>query len=198
MAKIDKVRESGKEFVLSMIEKHGMDKTALFFGYVRPDGTGNGGVISNIIKDEGWRSESTERVSVSTKSKASTPRAKKVDGFLPGRVSDWVVRKLGFEPDDGDKLPEEFGPAEFMALPDVAGETANYLRLLSRLCPDNEIAPLKAWLGCGLTSVERRIPKLIKVAAEDATKFFEFRNSAAVFGFRVITDDLGNIQVLGN
>lgn len=198
MSKIDHVRNTGKDAVLRMVSEIGMDKTALFFGYIRPDGTGNGGVISNIIKDEGWRSESTERVYASTKSKASASRAKKVDGFLPGRVSDWVVRKLGGEPDDGDKLPEGFGPTDFMELPDVAGETPNYLRLLSRLCPDNEIAPLKAWLGCGLTRVERRIPELMKIAADDAVRFFEFRHYAEQFGFRVIADDAGNIQILKN
>lgn len=145
MAKIDKVRESGKELVLSMIEKDGMDKTALFFEYVRPDGSGNGGVISNIIKDEGWR-DGGER---------KTTNARKPKGFLPKRVENWSIGKLGLDVSDGDLLPDGFGPDDFLSLVDVEQENVNYTRLLSKLCPDKEAPALRAWLGCGLTIAER-------------------------------------------
>jgi hypothetical protein len=149
MAKIDKVRESGKELVLSMIEKDGMDKTALFFGYVRPDGTGNGGALSNAIKDLGWR-DGGERKPVSRKPK----------GFLPKRVENWAIGKLGLDVADGDLLPDGFGPDDFLALPDVEHDSVNYMRLLSKLCPEKEAPALRAWLGCGLTRDEREQERL--------------------------------------
>lgn len=192
MSKISKVRESGKEFVLSMVEREGMDKTALFFGYVRPDGSGNGGVISNIIKDEGWRETGGTRKPAAAKP-AKSSAGSVCDGYLPGRVADWVVRKLGGEPDDGDTLPEGFGPNDFMELEDVKEETTNYQRLLHRLCPDKELNPFRAWLGCGLTRAERaeretaaRIASISRMDAdrEDAEIRFEsMRYDAAITAF---------------
>jgi len=116
------------------------------------------GYASNIRRDvsekTGWailgRSESTERKPVARKSK----------GFLPKRVENWAIGKLGLDVADGDLLPDGFGADDFLSLPDVEQETVNYQRLLSKLCPDNEAPALRAWLGCGLTIAEREQEKL--------------------------------------
>jgi len=189
MSKIDKVRESGKEFVLSMIEQHGMDKTALFFGYVRPDGSGNGGVISNILKDEGWRNGGEQKTTNPVVQKKTAAEI----GYLPGRVADWTMRKLGMEPDDGDTLPDDFCPADFLDLPDVAAESTNYLRLVSRLEPEKELNPFRHWLGTGLTRAERAIEavqaQIARIAQIDAglataeNRFNAMRYDAAITAF---------------
>lgn len=155
MSKISKVREAGKEFVMAMIAREGMDKTALFFGYLRPDGTGNGGAMSNIVKDEGWREGGGGN---------RKPGTRKPKGFLPKRVENWAIGKLGLDVADGDLLPDGFGPDDFLALPDVESESVNYLRLLSKLCPEKEDPALRAWLGCGLTIAEREQEKADSMA----------------------------------
>lgn len=166
MSKVDHVRNTGKEAVLRMVSEIGMDKTALFFGYIRPDGTGNGGVISNIIKDEGWREGGGER----------KPVARKTKGFLPKRVENWAIGKLGLDVADGDLLPDGFGPDDFLALPDVESESVNYQRLLSKLCPEKEAPALRSWLGCGLTIAEReqdRIESMTRGAGKKVANFLQ-------------------------
>lgn len=150
MSKIDHVRNTGKDDVLAMVSEIGMDKTALFFGYVRPDGSGNGGALSNAIKGLGWREGGGER----------KPGARKPKGFLPKRVENWAIGKLGLDVAEGDLLPDGFGPEDFLALPDVEQETVNYQRLLSKLCPEKESPALRAWLGTGLTIAEREQERL--------------------------------------
>lgn len=156
---------------------------------------GNVGAAWNALNSRGLKGAPSAN---DGEKKPSTQRQKKVETYLPGRVSDWCLRKLGSDPDDGDMLPEGFGPENFLALPDVSGETTNYLRLISRLDPEKELSPLKAWLGCGLTIAEREQVKIeaIKDALTKALDIATFNPELALaiaalmnrFGFQTETE----------
>lgn len=80
--------------------------------------------------------------------------------YLPGRVANWACKKLGIT-----TLLEDFGPEQFMAIPEVVTDSVNWLRLVSKLDPDKEAGPLRAWLGCALTA-EGREAEAAKEAAQ--------------------------------
>lgn len=120
-------------------------------------------------------------------------RATATTAYLPGRVADWAMKKLGMDPDDGDTIPDGFSPEDFLALPDVATESVNYLRLISRLEPEKELNPFRLWLGTGLTRAERaleavqaaiaRIAKIDAAMATSESRFESSRYDAAITAF---------------
>ena len=69
--------------------------------------------------------------------------------YLPSRVADWACKKLGIT-----ALSEDFGPEQFMAIPEVVTDSVNWLRLVSKLGNEEHDA-LKAWLGCSLSAYDR-------------------------------------------
>jgi len=115
---------------------------------------GNNGAAWNALNSRGLKGTPSAN---DGERKTATRKPK---GFLPKRVENWAIGKLGLDVADGDLLPDGFGPDDFLYLMDVGQETVNYTRLLSKLCPEKEAPALRAWLGCGLTIAEREQEKL--------------------------------------
>lgn len=166
MSKKSDVMNAGREFVMNMAEKNGLDKTALHFGYVRPNGTGNGGAISNVIKELGWRnSEPTKTVDSAPKTatvrvvpvapKATLPASKLT---LPGRIEDYLLDNILPESWDDEKpIPQHF--VELVVLSD----TPDWNKRIRRLGQD-EIDMLEAFLGAPCTMNRREDALLAKRA----------------------------------
>lgn len=142
---------AGMETVLAFVAKHTQDECAIEYGFASGGGFWN--ALDGLKKKE-WSANWVEPEKGERK-----PTARKPKGFLPKRVENWAIGKLGLDVADGDLLPDGFGPDDFLALPDVIEESVNYQRLLSKLCPEKEVPALKAWLGCGLTIAERESEK---------------------------------------
>lgn len=128
---------------------------------IKEVGYSNDGALYNALRDDGYLPGGP--VNTGNAGNGGT-KSKKPKGFLPKRVENWCIGKLGLDVAEGDLLPEGFGPSDFLALEDVAQETVNYQRLLSKLCLEKEVPALRAWLGCGLTRAYREAEKAEKLS----------------------------------
>lgn len=190
MSKKSKIVEMGKDAFLALLENNTQSEVARQFGYLNSDGTGNGGVISNLLAELGWRESNGGNRKHGTR---------KPKGFLPKRVENWAIGKLGLDVAEGDLLPDGFGPDDFLALPDVKQETVNYTRLLSKLCPEKEAPALRAWLGCGLTIAEReheRLEALSKGAGKKVAGFLAKALKAAESFDSALADEIAALMTV--
>lgn len=170
MSKKSDVLNAGREFVMNMAKEHGLDKTALHFGYVRSNGTGNGGALSNVIKELGWRSEGAKNgdngVKPASASVATLAPAKAhviASTALPARIEEWMLDNMlpaEWQDDDG-RLVRSI-PQHFVELV-VLSDTPDWNKRVRRLGVD-EITMLEAFLGAPCTMNRREDALLAKRA----------------------------------
>ena len=161
---------AGYDAVITFLVDHTQAEAALKYGFIRSDGTGNGGSFRNAWNDlidpskDGRWADLYKSAGGIVKAKAegsaeSTPRQKKVKGVMPLRIENWIQRKLenafvddGHDADDYIPVKIDRDAVETFITADSAAWNA-----ICRKLGEEELALFEAFLGAGATMNRRAV-----------------------------------------
>ena len=99
---------AGQKAVLEYLETHTQAQAAKKWGFLKADGTGNGGSFGNCIADMGWIIRPGNLRSAKSENGDLKPAKRvKIQGYIPLKTSNWVIKVLGLDSDEIDEVTWE-------------------------------------------------------------------------------------------
>ncbi len=135
----------GRDAVMAYLANHTQTEAAVQYGFLRSDGSGNGGALSNALLALGWRESS------GLNRARGAAKAVKIVGCLPRRLDKVVLRTAGRIFDTEDPAWEEPSWWDFRVarseMADGLGDATAWMEMLVRRLKGDEMIQFENWIA---------------------------------------------------